>query len=93
MAILTAIMAFLSQSWIGQLVNIGINWWNARKAAQDGADSAQQTAETQHQADGAQSVADKTSADAQNEALDKLEQQIDNPTPVVVTPPTQEKKS
>lgn len=86
---LATIIAWLSQSWFGQIVGLVISWFAARKAAQDNADSAQQSAENEHQNDGAQSVADKTSADAQNAALDKLEQQLDNPTPVVVT---QEKK-
>jgi cell division protein FtsX len=91
-AILTAIIGWVSQSWFGQVVSAALSWWNARVVAQNQANTAEQNAETQHQTDGAQSVADRDSADQQNSALDDLQKQMENPIPVVVikpTPPTQ----
>lgn len=84
----SAILAFLSQSWFGQLVGLAINWWTARQQAQTDQNSAVSTGEAQHENDGAQSAADQDSSDAQNAALDQLAKQMDNPTKIVV----QEKK-
>lgn len=85
---LTSIIAFLSQSWFGQIIGLVITWWANRKAAQDAANSAEGAAETAHQNDGAQSVNDRTSSDAQNQALDDLEKQLDTTPPVVIEKPT-----
>lgn len=84
---LASIIGWLSQSWFGALINAGLQWWTRRKEAQTSAENAENSAIDSHQSDGAQSVADKTSADAQNAALDKLQQELDNPTPVVVVKP------
>lgn len=67
-----------------------VNWWSGVQAAQTAATNAETSAEQQHSTDGAQSVEDKTSTDAQNAALDAVQQQLENPTPVVVvtTPPS-----
>lgn len=70
---------------IASWINLVIGWFQKRAADQTAANNAESQAETQHQNDGAQSVDDKTSIDAQQAALDKLKEQIDNPTPVVVT--------
>lgn len=85
MAILTAILGWVSQSWFGQLVSAGLQWFQTKQQEQSAANTAEQSAESQHQSDGAQSVADQVSSDAQNAALDNIEKQLDNPTPVVVT--------
>jgi hypothetical protein len=69
---------------VGPWINMVIGWFQAKKAAQAGADTAETAAEAQHLNDGAQSVADRDSADAQNTALDQLAQQIDNPVSAVV---------
>lgn len=65
-------------------INLVVGWFQARSAAQDAANTAETTAMTQHQNDGAQSVSDKDSSDAQNAAIDQLENQIDNPIPIVI---------
>lgn len=64
-----------------------VSWWQGLQAAQTAATGAESTAEQAHQSDGAQSVSDKTSIDAQDAALNTIQQQLENPTPVVVTPP------
>jgi hypothetical protein len=65
-------------------INMLVSWFQAQKQLQTDQNTAVSTAIQQHEQDGAQSVADQNSSDAQNAALDKKEQQIDNPTPVVV---------
>ena len=84
---ITAILAFLSQSWFGQIISAALSWYTTWQANRAAAASSEQQAETDHQDDGAQSVADKDSSDAQNAALDNIENQLDNPTPVVDKPP------
>jgi len=64
-----------------------VNWINGVEQAQTNANTAEQTAETANENNGAQSVADQASDDAQNAALDAIENQLQNPTPVVVIPP------
>lgn len=81
----TALLALFPT--IAGWINLVIGWFQKRAADQTAADGLEQTAETQHQNDGAQSVEDKISADAQNEALDQLEQGLKDPTPIVVTLP------
>lgn len=81
---LTAFIGWLSSSF-GSLMSLVIGWFTTQQQNQANANTAEQSAETSHQNDGSQSVEDKTSADAQNAALDKLEQQLDNPTPVTVS--------
>lgn len=68
-------------------INLLIGWFQQKAADQKAANDAETSAEQQHQADGAQSVGDKQSDDAQNAALDEIQQQLENPTPVVVTQP------
>ena len=70
-------------------INLVVEWFQARAAAQTASNQAEGQAETQHQTDGQQSVVDGASDDAQNVDLDQQAQQLDNPTPVVVTSPTQ----
>jgi hypothetical protein len=65
-------------------INLVIGWFQARSKAQDDANSAEEKAIVNHQNDGAQSVEDKNSADAQNQSLDDLKKQLDNPIPIIV---------
>ncbi len=65
-------------------INLIVGFFQNRAAAQNSANTAENTAMSEHQSDGAQSVADKISGDAQLAALKKLADQMDNPTPVVV---------
>jgi hypothetical protein len=83
---LTTILAFLSNSWVGQIISTALSWYTTWQANQAAAASAEQQAESSNANDGAQSVLDQESDDAQNAALDNVENQIDNPTPIVVKP-------
>lgn len=83
---LTTIITWLSQSWFGSIVSLALQWFATAEANQSAADSAESTAEQQHNSDGAQSVADQQSDDAQNAALSGLAASLDNPVPVTVTP-------
>lgn len=80
-----SILAWLTQSWFGQVVSFALSWWNSHEQAITDQSNAVNTALGQHDQDGATSVADTVSSDAQNAALDAAEKQLDNPTPVVVT--------
>lgn len=73
-------------------INLIIGYFQQKAADQKAANDAETVAEQQHQADGAQSVSDKESDDAQNAALDQIQQQLENPIPVVVTQPQGDKK-
>lgn len=69
---------------IAPWINMIINFFSGRAKATSGAAQSMEDAKVQHQNDGAQSVASRTSVDAQMDALDQLEDQLDNPTPIVV---------
>lgn len=84
---MAGIIAWLSESWFGQIVSFFLSWWSNKQAAQNAANQAEQNAEQQHSADGAQSVLDQQSDDAQNAALDGLANQLDNPIQGTVTQP------
>lgn len=86
---MTAIIAFIGAIFptLAGWINLAISFFQKKAADQAAANSAEQNAEAVHQSDGAQSVDDKESADAQNEALDEIKNQLSNPTPVVVHPP------
>lgn len=78
---ITAILGWLSQGWFGQVVGLVVNWYAARKAAQDAQLAAMQTQEQEHMNDGAQSVSDQDSANTQNDALNKIENGLNAPPP------------
>lgn len=65
-------------------INLILGYFQAKKQAEDAANSAEIKAESEHQNDGAQSVIDQESSDAQNAALDKIKDQLSDPIPVVV---------
>jgi hypothetical protein len=81
---IATIIAWLSQSWFGQIVGLAISWYTNWQAQKTAAANAETSAELAHQDDGAQSVDDRNSTDSQNSALDQIEKQIDNPTPIIV---------
>ena len=64
---------------VASWANLVIGYFQNKSAEQTAADTAEATAETQHNSDGAQSVADKASDDAQNAALDQADKVHDNP--------------
>lgn len=83
----TSIIAWLSQGWFGQVIGFALNWWTTRQQNIQNALSAETQAEVDHQNDGAQSVADRESSALQNAALDKIQNELEHPTPVQITKP------
>lgn len=61
---------------VASWVNLVIGYFQKQSADDAAAAGAELDAEGEHQDDGAQSVADKSSADAQNAALDKIKQDL-----------------
>ena len=79
----TSILALLPTvfGWINSI----IGYFSNKSAEQTSADQAEQSSEDSHEDDGAQSVAGMDSDDAQQAALDQLDQQEDNPVKITVT--------
>lgn len=69
-------------------LNLIIGYFQTSAQNQANQNTSVQSGIAAHNNDGAQSVADQLSTDAQIAALKKLDQQIDNPTPVEVAAPT-----
>lgn len=65
-------------------INLVVGFFQNKEAQQTAATTAEANAEEAHEDDGSQSVADATSDDAQNAALNQIQQQLENPTPIVV---------
>lgn len=72
-------------------INLIIGFFQARAKAQDDQNTAVDQAVSQHNNDGVQSVNDMNSSDQQNAEIDKEIEAIDNPTPVVVVQPKDQK--
>jgi hypothetical protein len=83
MAFLAVITNFLAQiPWLGQIVSLGINWWAKRQQEKTDAINAENQALSDHQGDGAISVNDRDSIEKQDQALDKIQKELENPTSV-----------